>query len=137
MSFESLVKEFDLCIKGVLHIGAHWGEEEPFYTKHGVKDMIFFEPIARNYEMLLDMLPKNERIVAHKIALGNEEGMVWMFTETANRGQSCSVLEPIKHLTQYPHIKFEDKEMVEIKKLDSVQFDRTLYNMINIVFSNK
>ena len=129
---ERIIEEFSLDIKGVLHIGAHWGEEYKDYAKCDIKNMIFFEPIKSNYEMLMDVLPKSDNIKAFNYALGNETGAKEMFTETINRGQSCSFLEPHKHLKVYPHIKFIGKETVEINRLDDVSFDRTLYNMINI-----
>jgi len=132
MSLDRLILDYDLKIRGVLHIGAHWGEEQPDYAKHGVKNMIFFEPVKANYEMLLDYLPGDDGIKTFNIALGNEVGTREMFTETANRGQSCSLLEPDLHLSQYPRIRFDDKEVVVINKLDNIEFDRMLYNMINI-----
>jgi hypothetical protein len=55
-----------------------------------------------------------------------------MFIETANQGQSCSLLEPGTHLKLYPHIQFSKKETVNVEKLDNIPFDRSKYNMINI-----
>lgn len=132
MSLDRLVLAYDLKIRGVLHIGAHWGEEYPYYLKQGVNDMIFFEPVRLNYEMLKDYLPHDDRIKLFNLALGNETGTKEMFTETTNKGQSCSLLAPALHLSQYPHIKFNEKEAVKIERLDNINFDRTLYNMINI-----
>ena len=129
---DKIINVFDLKIKGVLHIGAHWGEEYDAYYKQNIKNLIFFEPIKSNYEMLIDKLPDNDNIKVFNIALGNGEGEKEMFTETANRGQSCSFLEPLGHLKSYPHIKFDRKEVVNIDKLDNIPFDRSLHNMINI-----
>jgi FkbM family methyltransferase len=132
MSLESLVSKYTLEIRGVLHIGAHWGEEEPIYSKLGVKDMIFFEPVNKNYEMLLDYLPEDGRIKAYNLALGNYVGDMKMYIETYNRGESCSLLKPVIHLSQYPDIRFDEEEIVEVEKLDNIYFDRTVFNMINI-----
>jgi len=127
-----IIRDYDLKIRGIIHIGAHWGQEYPEYAKHNIKNIIFFEPVKSNYKMLLDGLPQDDNIKTFNFALGNEVGEKEMFTETVNRGQSCSFLEPYKHLETYPHIKFYGKEKVRINKLDNVAFDRTLYNMINI-----
>jgi len=132
MSLDKLVETYNLRINGVLHIGAHWGEEEPMYTKQGIKNMIFFEPIKSNYNMLLEMLPQNDNIKTFNIALGSTQCMIDMYVETWNKGQSCSPLEPKLHLTQYPHIKFTSKETVPVFRLDDIEFDRSKYNMINI-----
>jgi len=132
ISFDKIVEKYNLKVRGVLHIGAHWGQEEPMYAKHGIENMAFFEPIKSNYEQLLTYLPKTDSIKTFNFALGNTTGSMDMFVETWNKGQSCSLLEPKLHLTQYPHIKFEGKETVQIHRLDDVDINRTLYNMINI-----
>ena len=94
--------------------------------------MIFFEPIKSNYKMLIDGLPQSDNIKTFNLALGNEVGNRDMYTETWNKGQSCSLLKPLTHLKTYPHIRFDGMESVEINKLDNIVFDRSLYNMINI-----
>ena len=127
-----IIKNYNLKIKGVIHIGAHWGQEYSEYIKHNIRDIVFFEPIRSNYEMLLRGLSRGGNVKTFNLALGNEVGTKEMFTETANKGQSCSFLEPYNHLKTYPHIKFNGREVVKIDKLDNVEFDRTLYNMINI-----
>jgi FkbM family methyltransferase len=134
IKLDRIVREFNLDIRGVIHVGAHWGEEYEDYFVHGVKNMIFFEPVKSNYKMLLDYLPpwREDSIKTFNLALGNETGTKQMFLETANRGQSCSLLEPGTHRQLYPQIPFEGKEIVNIDKLDNVIFDRSLYNMVNI-----
>ena len=132
LKLSEIIKDYNLKIRGVIHIGAHWGQEYPEYAKHRIENIIFFEPVKSNYEMLLDGLPQDDNIKVFNLALGNEAGTKEMFTETANKGQSCSFLEPYKHLKTYPYIKFYGKEKVEINKLDNIVFDRALYNMINI-----
>jgi FkbM family methyltransferase len=132
MSLDRLIEMYNLKIKGVIHIGAHFGEEYADYARHGVKDMMFFEPVKKNFQILVASLPKDEQIKLYNLALGCQEGKMDMFTETWNHGQSCSLLEPKLHLTQYPHIKFDEKEEVTVIRLDHVEFDRSLYNMINM-----
>ena len=60
-----------------------------------------------------------------------------MNIESANNGQSNSLLEPSLHLKQYPHIVFENTIDVEMVKLDdfidkNYKEEITNYNMINI-----
>jgi FkbM family methyltransferase len=130
ISLEGIVKDYSLSIKGVIHIGAHFGEECADYEKFGVENILLFEPVKSNYIELLNHLPVGAHV--YNIALGNETGKREMHIETANRGQSCSFLEPKLHLKQYPKIKFDTREEVWIDKLDNIDFDRSLYNMINI-----
>ena len=132
ISLDKIIKDYDLKIKGVIHIGAHWGQEYKDYVRHGITNFIFFEPAKTNFEMLKMKIPQNDNIKLFNLALGSETGIREMWTESANNGQSNSMLEPGLHLTQYPWIEFKDKEWVNMVKLDDVDFDPMSYNMINI-----
>lgn len=135
MTLKNIVEKYKLNIIGVLHIGAHYGQEYLSYREQGIKNMIFFEPVKSNYIKLLETLEnyvEEKDIRTFNIALGNETGTKEMFIETANKGMSCSFLEPGTHLKKYPHITFNTKETVKIDKLDNILFDRQMYNMVNI-----
>ncbi len=132
MDIDSIIREFDLNIKGVIHVGAHRGGEYGEYSHHGIQNMLFFEPVASNYRRLLKVLPKDENIRSFRLALGNTTGKQKMYIEKVNSGQSCSLLEPGTHLKLYPSIKFRGRETVRVDKLDNIQFDRSKFNMINI-----
>ena len=131
-SLKRLVIKYKLNIRGVLHIGAHWGQEFSEYDELRIKNMLFFEPVEANYKKLLETLPKHrKKIQALKIALGNKKELKEMYVET-RKGQSCSLLEPGLHLKQYPHIVFDTREMVQVDRLDNIEFSRQWFNMINI-----
>lgn len=136
LDYRSLKEEFGLNAKGILHIGAHFGQEYRLYKENGIKNLVFFEPLSKNFEMLKTKVPQKEGIKLFKTALGNRTGEVEMFVETANQGQSSSVLEPDIHLQQYPHITFDSKEIVRMRTLDSFledsELDSSLYNVINM-----
>lgn len=125
-----IVADYKLQIKGVLHIGAHVGQEYPDYVRHGIKNMIFFEPVKETYRKLLETTGGDSNAQTYNIALGNETGEREMWIETVNNGMSSSLLEPGTHLKTYPHIVFPTKEVVQIRKLDSIKFPRLSFNMI-------
>jgi FkbM family methyltransferase len=132
ISLDKLIQQYKLQINGVIHIGANDAKEYKDYVKAGIPNMMFFEPIQDNYKRLVASLPKQPNIRTYNLALGNEMKEVEMFVETVNCGQSCSILEPLKHLEQYPKIVFDKKETVRMIRLDHIPFNRDLYNMINI-----
>lgn len=131
-TLKELISLYQLDIRGVIHIGAHVGQEYDEYVACGIKNMMFFEPLKNSYSKLIKKLPEDDRIRAYNIALGNETGTRVMFVETCNQGMSSSLLEPKHHLKQYPHITFNNREEVTIDKLDNIDFDHSLFNMINI-----
>lgn len=130
LDLHKLVHKYSLNIRGVLHIGAHYGEEYDTYAQLGVKDMIFFEPVPSNFKVLAERI--GDSAIIHNVALGNKVGEVEMYVEDANEGQSCSVLNPVLHLQQYPHIHFNKKVTVPINKLDAYMLEPEKYNMINM-----
>jgi FkbM family methyltransferase len=125
-----LIKKYDLKIKGVIHIGAHYGEENETYINNSISNLIYFEPLRKNFEILKQNV--GEKTIIHNIALGNEEKEIKMYVESKNKGQSSSILKPSIHLKQYPHIVFDEEEIVSMNKLDNISFDREYFNMINI-----
>lgn len=139
LDFNKLKQKYNLKIDGVLHIGAHFGEEYETYVSNGIKNLIFFEPVPTTYKKLEEKL-KGKAILVNT-ALGNIDGKITMNVETANDGQSSSILKPALHLSQYPHIKFEDTIEVNITTLDNFMNslgsngymgEAPKYNMINI-----
>lgn len=130
LNLKNIVKKYNLNLKGVLHIGAHWGEEDSVYDDLGISNRIYFEPLNKNYSVLSSRLLNKWKCI--KTALGNQVGDITMNVEEANNGQSSSILSPGTHLHQYPHIKFNSKEIVPITKLDLISFERDVMNFINI-----
>lgn len=130
LDFDKLVKKYNLRIKGVIQIGAHYGEEHQLYRKNGIEKIVYFEPLSKNFEVLKERIGDDATLF--KLALGNDTTFVDMYVETANNGQSSSILKPKLHTIQYPHIVFDQKETVKMTKLDEVDFDFTDYNLINI-----
>ena len=130
LNLDNLKAKYDLKIKGVLHIGAHVGQEFGTYKRLGINNVIFFEPIQGTFNRLKQNVGDSAILV--NTALGNTEGEVEMFTETVNEGQSSSVLQPDYHLIQHPNIQFSGREKVKITKLDNFIEDKDKYNFINV-----
>ena len=130
LDFNNIYEKYNLNVKGVIHIGAHHGQEDYFYQNKKINNIMYFEPLSDNFRILESNVPKNR--VLHNLALGNEEKNISMYVERVNRGMSSSILKPQLHLTQYPHIVFNEVEEVRMTKLDNVDFNRNDYNFINI-----
>lgn len=130
LNFEELYANHKMNIKGVIHVGGHHGQEHELYTKLRIKNVIYFEPLKKNFEILKSNVPDNS--ILFNTALGNFEGKVIMNVESNNDGQSSSIMEPHIHLEHYPYIVFDDKEEVEIKMLNNIPIDFNGYNFLNI-----
>lgn len=127
LNLKELQARYNLDIKGLIHIGAHYGEEYDDYKGLDIKNLLFFEPIPECFEIL----KKNvEGIVINK-ALGNFNGKAKM-NIASNKGQSSSLLTPKLHKIQYPDIKFNETIEVEVARLDDILRDSGRYNFISI-----
>ncbi len=130
LNLDNLKQKYKLNIKGVLHIGAHVGQEYVAYERLGIINVMFFEPVPSTFNKLKENV--GNRAILVNTALGNMIGEIEMFIETVNSGQSNSILKPEHHLTQYPQIQFAEKQKVPITKLDTFIEVREKFNFINI-----
>jgi len=137
-----LLSHFNINVRGVIQIGAHYGQEYLPLRQSGVKDFILIEPVPRHFKKMKETIVDKNALM-FETALGSETKEIEMYIsefEGANaelyRGQSSSILAPKKHLEQYPHIQFKDKIKVNMTTLDTLieneDIDIQKYNMINI-----
>ena len=130
LSFTSLKKKYNMNINGIIHIGSHYGEEISEYISNGIQDMILFEPIEENFNILTENVKNlNANIRGHQVALGSSPGTATMYV-SSNEKQSSSILKPKVHLSHHPNVKFPSTEEVEIHLLD--EYDCKNYNFINM-----
>jgi FkbM family methyltransferase len=83
---------------------------------------------------MVKLLPPIPSIKTFNLAIGNTRGKVSMYIENNinNHGQSCSILEPLLHLQQFPDIVFDQQEEVSIDRLDNIIYERSLYDYMHI-----
>lgn len=130
--FKQIINTYNLPLKGVIHVGGHHGHEISVYKESNSQCHVeIFEPHPKSFEILMNTVQQYQGVNAHNIALGSQESTMTMFVETANGGQSNSLLRPKKHMEQYPHIKFESTIQVPVKTLDSFSLDDR-YNFLSI-----
>lgn len=131
LDFSSLITKYSLQITGVLQVGAHHGQEVPIYRKHGIRKVALIEPCSPAFKILHNKYGKDPDITLFNCACGSYTGEAAMFTETANQGQSNSLLKPANHLKQYPTIQFKDTELVQVRPLDALPLPEGL-NFLSI-----
>lgn len=131
LSLSSLIKKYSLKISGIIHVGAHHFEESEEYFRAGIKNIALIEPCAKAFNVLKQKFGAHHHIKLFNCACASTSGSAMMYTETANKGQSNSLLQPAQHLKHYPDIKFTAIEEVKLCRLDSLGLDHK-YNMINM-----
>jgi FkbM family methyltransferase len=130
INFTNLYKKYNMNIRGIIHIGGHYGEEMQEYVDNGIKDIVVFEPLTKNFEILYGNIKDiNANIIGHQLALGSSKGIATM-NLSSNEAQSSSILKPKEHLTLHPHVTFNGTEEVEVRTLDSYKYKK--YNFLNM-----
>ena len=119
-------------ISGIIQIGAHHGNEYDKLKKLS-ENILMFEPQKEVYKKLFNKLGSIPNLVIVNKALGSSIGIMQMYTEQANEGQSSSLLVPQLHCIQYPGIKFTGTEQVEVTTLDEYFNDKVFnYNLLTL-----
>ena len=131
-NFNEITNKYNLNISGIIHIGAHYGEEYRTYLSNNIKNVCFIEAHPKNYTILRQNIPEEVKCI--NLGLGSETKYVEMYVEENNNGQSNSFLKPKLHEIQYPNILFKEKITLKVDTLDNVINDYTIedINMINI-----
>lgn len=125
-----IINKYKLDIKGVIHIGAHWGQEHQDYLDCGINKMIYIEPCLPAFNILQKKFNNNINVKLINCACGDQTGTQIMYTETSNAGQSNSLLKPKFHLDKYPHIQFNGEQVMSVYRLDDLEFIRDEYDIL-------
>lgn len=114
-----LVREFGLSQNSILHVGAHVGQEVPEYLSLGFAQVLALEPQPNVFLDLQRRFGHDPRVIVRMVAAGSKSGLAPMFVAD-NEGQSSSLLRPMLHLHDAPHVGFESEITVEIVRLDEI-----------------
>ena len=128
LNFKELKAKYNMNISGIIHIGAHYGQEVSDYIENGVSNIILFEPVKNTFKILCQRMENlNADIKLHNIALGSSVKKTMMYISD-NEGQSSSILQPVLHLSHHPDVYFPDTEEVNVDILDN--YDCNNHNCI-------
>lgn len=124
-------------INGIIHCGAHHGEEAKDYCDNGVKQVIWFEANKNIMKHLYDnvkMLPmKNE--FANEV-LGDVDGKEVIFNIT-NNGQSSSILPLGTHKVHHPQVHVVETQTLRTKRFDTFYKEKQAFlNLFDFDFIN-
>lgn len=132
LNFDDLVKKYHFKPKGVIHVGAHFGEEYTTYLSNDIKNIVFVEPCAMAFAELRRRLEFAGHTKLFNMALGDKTETAIMYTgdKTVNQGQSNSLLKPAKHLAIHPDVKFTGEEEVDVDTLDNLELVGEPYDLL-------
>lgn len=119
IDFRQLFPKYDIKPKGVLHVGAHTGEEAPVYLELGIKRQVWVEANPDLIPRLTHQLSGNDEAIILNFAAG-EVNSDMMLNISSNDGQSSSILELGTHKIVHPDVRYVSAVSVPVVRLDSV-----------------
>lgn len=139
INFERCVREAgNQPFKGVVHIGAHRGQEAQDYANNGVKDVLWVEANKKMMKHLYDKtcnVPIKSHYFCATLSDKDDETVTLNVT---NNEQSTSILELGTHATMYPHITIAERVPVQTKRFETLwrenigEIDLDNYDFVNI-----
>lgn len=127
-----LVEKYAPKFTGVIHGGAHFGEEYEYYLSAGITEQIWIEPCQSSFDILRHKIGATKGVLLFNCACGASRSTAKMFVAPSNQGQSNSLLAPDKHLEQHPSVQFTEIEEVVVIRLDYLPFNREKYNFLSL-----
>jgi len=134
LDLNTLLQKYGIKPRGVIHIGAHEGNELNDYLNMGVKKLLFIEANPSTYSRLLQTIGNTVGVVSVQCAISDHNGMVTLHITSMD--QSCSILPLGSHKIIYPNFLETAQLMVPSRTLDSLLSELGLnpehYNVLNI-----
>ena len=132
LNLHKLVEKYKMNIRGVIHVGAHLGEEYSTYINIGIDDIIFIEPLPECFHVLELTFKNDENVRLINRAAGSLKHEARIYKST-NQLASSSLLKPKQHLEQHPDVKFYyDDTTVKVDRLDNMLSPDDDHNFLNM-----
>lgn len=125
VGFENYKDNYNFNVSGIIHVGAHIGQEHQDYKKTFGESLKthWFEPLPKMYDELVKNLSYDENAKTYNIALGEKQCTKTIYIDNENGGQSSSILKPAKHKEIFSHINFNEELEIEIACLDDFKIE--------------
>lgn len=93
-------------VTGVIHVGAHVGQERNAYAAHDLS-VLWVEPIPEIFSELEANIRGFHKQRALRALVTEADGAMHRFHVSNNRGQSSSVFQLKHHRDVWPHVRFD------------------------------
>lgn len=130
-----LIQEYKVNPRGIVHVGAHEGQELEAYVEHGVPRVLWIEANPEIHRTLEERLRPFPHHRSYQFAAHEQDGLKVDLNVMVNT-MSSSILYPKKHLECYPSITVTNKISVPTRSLDSFFREEGVpledYNFLNM-----
>lgn len=113
-----LFKKYALEFKGVVHVGAHVGQEHRIYKRLGINNKLYIEANPNLMYELVDRV-QGDNVWVYSCAVGEEEGAVTL-NLADNGAQSSSILALGTHAKTHSDVNYSDSVKVDMMTLNQI-----------------
>lgn len=135
IDLRSLCNKYKFIPRGILHVGAHKGEEIPVYDGLGIDNVVWIEANPKIFQDLSENIKKFKQNKALNYLVSDVDDKEYLFYIT-NNGESSSILELERHKIHHNHIHVTDSIVLKSKKIDSIILEQKIeilnYNFLNL-----
>jgi FkbM family methyltransferase len=124
--------------RGIIHIGAHQGEEVAYYLELGFESIILIEANPKWYRYLVDKFKDNSRIKIYSVAISDTIGEMDFYIHTSQSGSTepASLLKMKEFNNIVKSLRTTETIKVQVLTLDHFLTSNGLspqaYNFINV-----
>lgn len=108
--------------KGILQVGASYGQEIEYFINNGIENALLIEPLPEPFEYISEICRKLPGYIAFNGLCSEASGQEHTFHIASNGGQSSSILEPDKHKDMFSFVKFEENVSMRSTTLDEILY---------------
>lgn len=122
------MQKYNIKPKGILHLGASYGQEYDEYMKNNITRQFWIEAIPDVYKKLKENIFSNSEAIAINACISDSDEKEVEFKYTAiNQGESSSFLEMGTHKYIHPEVL-----ITEIIKMKTITVD-TIFNLNKLI----
>jgi FkbM family methyltransferase len=128
ISFKNVLDRHNINPLGVIHVGAHWGQEAKYYYGNGVKKTVWIEADPNCIDKLRQEVSIYKDALVLNECVSDVDGKEVVFNISSNDGQSSSYLEFGYHKIAHPEVNYVSSINLKTKTLNTIFIE----NKINI-----
>jgi FkbM family methyltransferase len=134
IQYNEILEKYRLRPLGVIHVGAHWGEEAEAYYKNGAKKTIWVEANPMCMKILKENVKKFQnpyismmQSLCINACLSDKDDEIVTFNISNNEGQSSSFLDLEYHKIAHQEVVYQSKFQTNTRTLNSIFEDYSLF----------
>jgi FkbM family methyltransferase len=134
--FREIRERYNITPKGVIHVGANFGQEAEDYYNNEVENVIWIEANPKSMDTLMSHLSKfvkqNPLLVLNE-CVSDKDGEEVTFNISNNEGQSSSFLDLEYHKIAHQEVYYTEQINLKTKTLNTIfkDFDFSEYTFLN------